>query len=184
MGTVVRSFPFSLESGVIGTATHNAFLPRFGVLASFYRVIHVHSLVAEVHNGVRRVVDAMVGRPSTLWGILSLASCRTTPRRAIGRVVGVVRSFAAAPFGDPKEDFFSGVVATRCRVPATPATKEMVPKQKIASGLKVILLLKTTTMELALIDDAPPTRCASCRCFVSDRTPGVTLVVILGRTAS
>jgi hypothetical protein len=48
----------------------------------------------------------------------------------------------------------------------------------------VILLLKMTAMELVLIDDAPPTRRASCRCFVSDRTPGVTLVVLLGRTAS
>jgi hypothetical protein len=42
------------------------------------------------------------------------------------------------------------------------------------------MLLKTTVMESALIDDAPPTWRASCRCFVSDRTPGVTLVVLLG----
>jgi hypothetical protein len=44
--------------------------------------------------------------------------------------------------------------------------------------------LKMTAMELVLIDDAPPTRRASCRCFVSDPTPGVTLVVLLGRTVS
>jgi hypothetical protein len=44
-----------------------------------------------------------------------------------------------------------------CRVPSTSAMQEMVPKQKIALELKVILLLKTTAMESVLIDDAPPT---------------------------
>jgi hypothetical protein len=43
----------------------------------------------------------------------------------------------------------------RCRVPSTSATHEMVPKQKIAPGLKVILFLKMMAMELALIDDTP-----------------------------
>jgi hypothetical protein len=60
----------------------------------------------------------------------------------------------------------------------------MVPKQKIAPRLKVILLLKMMAMELALIDDTPPTWRASCRCLVSDRTPEGTLVVLLGRTVS
>ena len=36
-------------------------------------------------------------------------------------------------------------------------------------------------IELALINDTPPTWRASCRCLVSDRTPGHTLVVLLGR---
>jgi hypothetical protein len=60
----------------------------------------------------------------------------------------------------------------------------MVPNQKIAHGLKVILFLKMMAMELALIDDTPPTWRASFRCLVSDRTPGGTLVVLLGRTVS
>jgi hypothetical protein len=60
-----------------------------------------------------------------------------------------------------------------CKVPSTSATHEMVPKQKITVGLKVILLLKMMAMELVLIDDTLPNWCASCRCFVSDRTPGV-----------
>jgi hypothetical protein len=64
------------------------------------------------------------------------------------------------------------------------AMHEMVPKQKVAPGLKVIWFLKMMAMELALIDDTPPTRRASCRCLVSDRTPGGTLVVLLGRTVS
>jgi hypothetical protein len=38
---------------------------------------------------------------------------------------------------------------------ALSATHEMVPQQKIALGLKVILLLKMMAMELALIDDTP-----------------------------
>jgi hypothetical protein len=41
-----------------------------------------------------------------------------------------------------------------------------------------------TTMESVLINDTTPTWHTSCRCFVSDRTPGVTLVVLLGRTMS
>jgi hypothetical protein len=72
----------------------------------------------------------------------------------------------------------------RCRVSSSSATHEMVPKQKIAPGLKVILLLKMMVMELALIDDTPPTWRARCRCLVSDRTPGGTLVVLLGMTLS
>jgi hypothetical protein len=43
----------------------------------------------------------------------------------------------------------------RCRVPSTSAAQEMVPKQKTAPGLKVIMLLKTMAMESALIDDDP-----------------------------
>jgi hypothetical protein len=61
---------------------------------------------------------------------------------------------------------------------------KMVPKQKIAPGLKVILLLKMMAMELALIDDTPPTWNASYRCLVFDRTPRGTLVVLLGRMVS
>jgi hypothetical protein len=60
----------------------------------------------------------------------------------------------------------------------------MVPKQKTTPGLKVILILKMMAMESTLIDDAPPTWHASCRCFVSDHTPGVTLMVLLGRMVS
>jgi hypothetical protein len=107
--------------------------------------------------------------------------CGTMPCRAVG---GMVHGFTLVPFGVPEEDFFLGGVAMRCRVSSTSATQEIVLKKKIAPMLKVILLLKMMAMELALIDDTPPTWRASCRCFVSDRTPRGTLVVLLGRMVS
>ena len=48
-----------------------------------------------------------------------------------------------------------GGVVMRCRVPSMSATHGMVLKQKIAPGLKVILLLKMMTMELVVINDTP-----------------------------
>jgi hypothetical protein len=107
---------------------------------------------------------------------------RDHAHRAIGG--GAVRGFASAPFGTPEEDFFLGGVAMRHRVPSTSAMQEMVLKQKTSLGLKVILLLKMMAMESPLIDDTPPTWRASCRCFVTDHTPKVTLVVLLGRSVS
>jgi hypothetical protein len=59
---------------------------------------------------------------------------------------------------------------------------EMVPKQNLAPGLRVILFLKVTAIELTLTNDTPSTWRMSYRCLVSDRTPGGTLVVLLGRT--
>jgi hypothetical protein len=59
---------------------------------------------------------------------------------------------------------------------------EMVPKRNIAPGLRVILFLKVMAIELTLINDTPPTWRTSCRCLVSDRTSGDTLVVLLDRT--
>jgi hypothetical protein len=70
----------------------------------------------------------------------------------------------------------------QCRVPSSSAIHEMVPKRNIAPGRRVILFLKVMAIELAFINDTPPTWRASCRCLVSDCTPGDTLVVLLGRT--
>jgi hypothetical protein len=61
----------------------------------------------------------------------------------------------------------------RCRVPSSSATAEMVPKQNLDPGRKTILCRKVTAIELAWIDDTPSTWHASCRCFGSDRAPGV-----------
>jgi hypothetical protein len=47
----------------------------------------------------------------------------------------------------------------------------MVSKQKIAPRLKVIMLLKVTSMESALINVAPLTWRASYRCSLPNRTP-------------
>jgi hypothetical protein len=104
------------------------------------------------------------------------------PSRAVSG--GMARGFTPASRGIPEEGFFLGGAAMRCRVPSMSAMHEMVSKQKIAIRLKVILLLKMMAMELALIDDIPPTWCASCRCLVSDRTLRGTLVVLSGRTVS
>jgi hypothetical protein len=52
-----------------------------------------------------------------------------------------------ASFSDPKGDFLPGGTAMRCRVPSMFAIQEMVPKQKTAPRLKVIMLLKVSAME-------------------------------------
>jgi hypothetical protein len=58
---------------------------------------------------------------------------------------------------------------------------EMVPKQNIVPGRRAILHLEVMAIELAWINDIPPIWRASCRCLESDRTPRVTLAVLLGR---
>jgi hypothetical protein len=72
-----------------------------------------------------------------------------------------------------EEGFLSGRFAMRCRVPSSSATDEMVPKQNMDPRRGAILCWKVMTIELAWISDTPPTWRASCRCFGSDRTPGV-----------
>jgi hypothetical protein len=57
---------------------------------------------------------------------------------------------------------------------------EMVPKQNIVPERRAILHLEVTTIELAWINDTPPTWRASYRCLESDRTPRVTLAVLFG----
>jgi hypothetical protein len=72
-----------------------------------------------------------------------------------------------------EDDFLSGGSAMRCRVPSSSPTDEIVPKQNMDPGRRIILCWKVTAIELAWIDDTPPTWCASCRCFGSDCAPGV-----------
>ena len=72
-----------------------------------------------------------------------------------------------------EEEFLSGGSVMRCRVPSSSATDEIVPKQNTDPGRRMILCWKVTAIELAWIDDTPPTWRASCRCFGSDRAPGV-----------
>jgi hypothetical protein len=136
--------------------------------------------VGEVDNKVIRVGEAPADWPSILWGLLSPDLHRATPSRAVSG--GMARGFPSASRGIPEEGFFLGRAVMRCRVPSMSAMHEMVPKQKIAPWLKVILFLKMIAMELALIDDTPPTWRASCQCLVSNRTPEGTLVVLLGTT--
>jgi hypothetical protein len=95
---------------------------------------------------------------------------------------GMAHAFTVAPFGVPKEDFFLGGVAMRCRVPSTSATQEMVLKQKNSSWAKGDLALENDGHGVSVDRRHIPTWRASYRCFVSDRTPGGTLVVLLCHT--
>jgi hypothetical protein len=45
----------------------------------------------------------------------------------------------------------------RCGVPSSFATDEIVPKQYTDPGRRMILCWKVTAIELAWIDDTPPT---------------------------
>jgi hypothetical protein len=55
---VVCFFPSSFEGGGTGRMARCVFIPRYGIFASFLRVIRVHTLVGEVDNGVVRVGEA------------------------------------------------------------------------------------------------------------------------------
>jgi hypothetical protein len=57
-------------------------------------------------------------------------------------------------FGD---DFFSGGSAMKCRIPSSSAIDEMVPKQNTDPGRRAILYWKVMAIELAWINDTPPT---------------------------
>jgi hypothetical protein len=72
------------------------------------------------------------------------------------------------------ECLFSGGSAMRCRIPFSSTTDKMVPKQNTDPGQRAILHWKVTAIELAWINDTPPTWRASCRCLELDRAPEVT----------
>jgi hypothetical protein len=111
-------------------------------------VIHVHSFVGEVDSGV----------------VIFFRSAG-----------GCAFSCLAPIFPEiPEEGFFSGGSARRCRVPSSSATDEIVPKQNMDPGRRMILRWKVMAIELSWIDDTPPTWRASCRCFGSDHAPRVT----------
>ena len=148
--------PFSFEGG--GTERTTCF-----PLVSFFLAICVHSFVGEVDSGVLRVSEPSVPDFSETIFFRRAGGCASP---AFSEFVG--------------GDFFSGGSAMRCRVPFSSATDEIVPKQNVDPGRMVILLWKVTAIELAWIVDTPPTWRASCRCFGSDRTPGVAPQGVLG----
>jgi hypothetical protein len=90
------------------------------------------------------------------------------------RVYPATRCSALVFFGVSEENFFSSGFAMWCRVPFSSTMDEMVPKQNMDPGRRVILHRDVTTIELAWIDDTAPTWRASCLCLVLDRTPRVT----------
>jgi hypothetical protein len=62
----------------------------------------------------------------------------------------------------------------RCRIPSSSATDEIVPKQNTDPGRGTILYWKMMAIELAWINDTPPTWRASCQCLGPNRAPRVT----------
>jgi hypothetical protein len=133
---VVCFFSSSFEGRGVGRIVCRVFLPQCGTFTSLLRVICVHSLVGEVDNRVRRAGEAMVDWASILRGHLSSDFCGVMHCQVMSR--GMAHGFTPSSCGIPEEGFFSSGVAMRCRVPSRSATHEMVPKQKIAPGLKVI----------------------------------------------
>jgi hypothetical protein len=130
------------------------------LFASFFLVIRVHFSVGEVDSGVLRVDGPSA--PSLLKVVFS---------RSAG---GCTFSCFAPIFSEIfEEDFLFGGSTMRCRVPSSSATDEIVPKQNTDPGWRMILCWKVMAIELAWIGDTPPTWSASCRCFGSDRAPGV-----------
>jgi hypothetical protein len=73
-----------------------------------------------------------------------------------------------------EESFFSGGSAMWYRIPSSSATDEMVPKNNTDLGRRAILHCEMTSIELAWINDTPPTWRASCRCLEPNLAPGVT----------
>jgi hypothetical protein len=127
---------------------------------SFFLVIRVHSFVKEVDSGVLRV-----GR------FLTPGLLKTIFFWSAG---GCAFSCLAPIFLEVfEENLLSSGSAMRCNVPSSSATDEKVPKQNVDPGRKTILCRKVTAIELAWIDDTPPTWRASCRCFGTDHTLGV-----------
>jgi hypothetical protein len=123
-------------------------------------VIYVHASIGEVDSGVLWVDGPSA--PSLLKVVFS---------RSVG---GCTFSCFVPTFPEIFEgNFLSGGSAMRCIVPSSSAMDEMVPKQNTDPGRRTILHWKVTAIELAWINDTPPTWRASCRCFGSDRAPGV-----------
>jgi hypothetical protein len=124
-------------------------------------VICVHFSVGEVDSGVLRAEGPSA--PS----LLKVIFFRSTGGCAFPCFASIFSEIF-------EENFLSGGSAIRCRVPSSSATDEIVPKQNMDPGRRMILCWKVTAIELAWIDDTPPTWRASCRCFGSDCAPGVT----------
>ena len=158
---VASSFPSFFEGEGAGKIARRASVPFPGTLASFFLVIRVHSFVHEVDNRVPRAREFLaldLQEVVFVWGAGGCAIHCLVP---------------AFPWIS-EESFFSGGSAMRCRIPFSSATDKMVPKQNTDLGRSTILHWEVIAIELAWINDTPPTWRASCQCLEPDRTPGVT----------
>jgi hypothetical protein len=116
--------------------------------------------VDEVDNGVLRVNEFSAP------GLQVVVFARSAEGYAISCIAPAFSEII-------EEGFLSGRSAMRCRVPSSSAIDEMVPKQNMDPGRRAVLCWKVMAIELAWISDTPPTWRANCRCFRSDRAPGV-----------
>jgi hypothetical protein len=130
-------------------------------LLLFFLVIRVHSSVDEVGNRVLRVNEFPAPDLQEVVFARGAGGCA---------ICCLVLAFSEI-FG---EGFFFGGSAMRCRIPYSSATDEMVPKQNTDPGRRAILYWKVMAIELAWINNTPPTWRVSCRCLGPDRTPGIT----------
>jgi hypothetical protein len=117
--------------------------------------------VGEVDNGVLRASELPALDLQEVVFVRGAGGC-------------VIRRLVPAFPEISKDGFFSGGSAMRCRIPFSSATYMMVPKQNTDPGRRAILHWEVTAIELAWINDTPPTWRASCRCLEPDGTPGVT----------
>jgi hypothetical protein len=157
----VSSFPSFFEGEGTGNIARWSSVPSLGMFASFFLVIRVHSFMGEVDNGVLRVSEFSALDLQEVIFVWGAGGC-------------AIRRLALAFLGISKESFFSGGSATRCRIPFSSAMDKMVLKKNTDPGRRAILHWEVTAIELAWINDTPPTWRASCRCLEPDRTPGVT----------
>jgi hypothetical protein len=94
--------------------------------ASFYLIIHAHSSVDEVDNGV-----LWVNEPSAP-GLQEVVFARGARGCTICCLVPAFSEIF-------EKGFFSGGSAIRCKIPSSSATNEMVPKQNMDPGRRAIL---------------------------------------------
>jgi hypothetical protein len=95
-------------------------------LASFLLVICVHSSVGEVDIRVPRVDGPLV------LGLLTTVFFRSAGGCAFFYLAPIFLEIS-------EEGFLSGGSAMRCRVPSSSATDEIVPKQNMDPGRRMIL---------------------------------------------
>jgi hypothetical protein len=157
---VTSLFLPSFEGGCVGETTRQTSALFLGVLASFLLVIRVHSFVGEVGSGVLRA-----GEFSNL-GLREAVVARGSGGCAIYCLVLASSEIL-------EEDFFLGGFVMRRRIQFPSAMDEMVLKQNTDLGQRAILHWEVTAIELAWINDTPPTWRASYRCLEPDHTPGV-----------
>jgi hypothetical protein len=137
------------------------------LFTSFLLVIYVHVSVEEVDSGV-----LWVDRPSAP-GLQEGVSVLSVGGHAFSCFAPAFPEFV-------EEGFLFGGYAMRCRVPSSSATDEMVPKQNIDPGRRTILCWKVVAIELAWINDTPPTWRASVGVLGPTAHPGLPLEVLFG----